>query len=169
MMNRGNISTYLIAGLVVLVIAGKWHYDKTLATQRATHEKAIAAMALSAKLYSDAVVERMKSAQRTAAQLDTEYSGKLNHALDENNRLRRSLADGHKRLQFAKSGLATCELSANRNSRSTSVGDGGEIRLSSEAGQLIYDIRAGILSDQAKLDYWQARAITLEKQCRLTP
>nr|WP_280528722.1 lysis system i-spanin subunit Rz [Providencia huaxiensis] len=120
-------------------------------------------------MHSDAVIERMKSAQRTAAELDAEYSGKLKHELNENDRLRRSLANGDRRLQFAKADLATCKLSASRNTGSAGVGNGTEIRISAEAGQLIYDIRAGIISDQAKLDYWQARAIRLEKQCRLIP
>ncbi|MGF7482719.1 lysis system i-spanin subunit Rz [Providencia sp. SP181] len=133
------------------------------------HETTITAIALEAKMHSDAVIERMKLAQRAAAELDAEYSGKLKHELNENDRLRRSLANGDKRLRFAKADLATCKLSASRNTSSGSVDDGTEIRFSAEAGQLIYDIRAGIISDQAKLDYWQARAIKLEKQCRLTP
>ncbi|MEX9845407.1 lysis system i-spanin subunit Rz [Providencia rettgeri] len=168
-MNKSGLSTYLVIGLALLVIVGKWHYDKKIAVQTAMHETTITAIALEAKMRSDAVIERMKSAQRTAAELDAEYSGKLKHELNENERLRRSLADGDKRLRFAKADLATCELSASRNTGSAGVGNGTEIRFSAEAGQLIYDIRAGIISDQAKLDYWQARAIRLEKQCRLIP
>lgn len=169
MMNKSGLSTYLVIGLALLVIVGKWHYDKKLAVQTAMHETTITAIALEAKMHSDAVIERMKLAQRAAAELDAEYSGKLKHELNENDRLRLSLANGDKRLRFAKADLATCKLSASRNTSSGSVGDGTEIRFSAEAGQLIYDIRAGIISDQAKLDYWQARAIKLEKQCRLTP
>lgn len=169
MMNKSGLSTYLIIGLALLVIVGKWHYDKKIAVQTAMHETTITAIALEAKIHSDAVIERMKSAQHAAAELDAKYSGKLKHELNENDRLRRSLANGDKRLQFAKADLATCKLSASRNTSSGSVGDGTEIRFSAEAGQLIYDIRAGIISDQAKLDYWQARAIKLENQCRLTP
>lgn len=169
MMNKSGLSTYLIIGLALLVIVGKWHYDKKIAVQTAMHETAITAIALEAKMHSDAVIERMKSAQRTAAELDAEYSGKLKHELNENDRLRRSLANGDKWLRFAKADLATCKLSASRNTGSAGVGNGTEIRFSAEAGQLIYDIRAGIISDQAKLDYWQARAIKLEKQCRLLP
>lgn len=169
MMNKSAVYVYLIIGLSLLVVMGKWHYDKKIALQTVMHETTISAIALEAKLHSDAVIERMKSAQRTAAELDAEHSGKLKDALDENDRLRRSLANGDKRLQFAKADLATCELSASRNTSSASVGNGTEIRFSAEAGQLIHDIRAGIISDQIKLDYWQDRAVKLEKQCRLAP
>lgn len=169
MINKSGFSTYLIVGLLLLTVGGKWYYDKQIAVLNTTHQTTINAITLEAKRQSDAAAERMRTAQRRAAELDAEHTGKLNNALEENNRLRDSVRDGTKRLRLAGADLATCELSAGRNTGSGSVGDGTEIRLTEKAGWIIYDIRAGIISDQAKLDYLQDRVRTLEKQCRVSP
>ena len=168
-MNKSGFSTYAIVGLMLLAVGGKWYYDKKIAVLTTAHQTTINAITLEAKRQSDAAAERMRTAQRKAAELDAEHTGKLNDALEENNHLRDAVRDGTRRLRLTGADIATCELSAGRNTGSGSVGDGTEIRLTEKAGWIIYDIRAGIISDQAKLDYLQDRVRTLEKQCRVSP
>lgn len=169
MINKSGFSTYLIVGLLLLTVGGKWYYDKQIAVLNTTHQTTINAVTLEAKRQSDAAAERMRTAQRRAAELDAEHTGKLNNALEENNRLRDSVRDGTRRLWLAGADLATCELSAGRNTGSGGVGDGAKIRLTEKAGRTVFDIRGGIISDQEKLDYLQDRVRTLEKQCRVSP
>lgn len=168
-MNKSGFSTYAIVGLMLLAVGGKWYYDKEIAVLTTAHQTTINAITLEAKRQSDAAAERMRTAQRKAAELDARHTGKLNNALEENNRLRDAVRDGTRRLRLTGADLATCELSAGRNTGSGRMGDGTEIRLTEKAGWIIYDIRAGIISDQAKLDYLQDRVRTLEKQCRVSP
>ncbi len=169
MMNKSGFSTYAIVGLLLLTVGGKWYYDRKIAVLTTTHQTTLNALTLAAKQQSDAAAERMRTAQRKAAELDARYTGKLKDALEENNHLRDAVRDGARRLRLTGADLATCELSAGRNPGSGSVGDGTEIRLTEKAERTVFDIRAGIISDQAKLDYLQSRVRELEKQCRVSP
>lgn len=169
MMNKSGFSTYAIVGLLLLTVGGKWYYDRKIAVLTTTHQATLNALTLAAKQQSDAAAERMRTAQRKAAELDTRHTGKLKDALEENNHLRNAVRDGARRLRLTGADLATCELSAGRNTGGGSVGDGAEIRLTEKAERTVFDIRAGIISDQAKLDYLQSRVRELEKQCRVSP
>ncbi|HDT0623609.1 TPA: lysis protein [Morganella morganii subsp. morganii] len=169
MMNKIGFSACAIVGLLLLNVGGKWYYDRKIAVLTTTHQTTLNTLTLAAKQQSDAAAERMRTAQRKAAELDARYTGKLKDALEENNHLRDAVRDGARRLRLTGADLATCELSAGRNTGSGSVGDGAEIRLTEKAERTVFDIRAGIISDQAKLDYLQSRVRELEKQCRVSP
>ncbi|EFN7977813.1 lysis protein, partial [Escherichia coli] len=87
--------------------------------------------------------------QRELAALDAKYTKELADARAENDDLRRKLsAGGRVRVE------GRCPP-ASGHATTGGVGDGATVELSSAAGQNILDIRAGIISDQAKLKYLQ--------------
>jgi prophage endopeptidase len=46
------------------------------------------------------------------------------------------------------------------------VGDAATLDLTPDAGQSVLDIRAGIINDDAKLDYLQSYVTDIVKQCK---
>ncbi|WP_374051401.1 lysis system i-spanin subunit Rz [Xenorhabdus taiwanensis] len=113
-----------------------------------------------------AAIQQMKDAQNRAAQLDEYYAGKLAHVTEENTVLRTDIIAGHRRVQIAAANLATCQLTQNRDTRPRRMGDGTQVELTAKAGRAIYDIRTGIIKDQAKLDYLQQYIRDVVQQCK---
>ena len=68
MMNKSGFSTYAIVGLLLLTVGGKWYYDRKIAVLTTTHQTTLNALTLAAKQQSDAAAERMRTAQRKAAE-----------------------------------------------------------------------------------------------------
>ncbi|MCW7550916.1 lysis protein [Photorhabdus sp. APURE] len=124
---------------------------------------------ISHKAQSDTTVaiQKMKIAQDIAAELDRHYSEELAHAQAENTALRTDIATGQRRMRIASADLATCQLTSSRNSSTSSMGDAAEIGLTAIAGRTIHDIRAGIISDQTKLDYLQHYVREVVQQCKI--
>lgn len=85
--------------------------------------------------------------------LDTQTTKDLNEKLTENNRLRGDLATAE-RMRFTG---AKCPKRSTSDQASTtgSMGDGAGVELTDEARQAVFDIRDGIIKDQAKIDYLQ--------------
>ncbi|EJJ4071267.1 lysis protein, partial [Salmonella enterica] len=97
--------------------------------------------------------------QRDVAALDAKYTKELADAKAENDALQRRLAAGG---WVRVKGRCTVPASATSASPG-SVGDAATVELSKLAGQNVLDIRAGIISDQAKLRYLQEY---IRAQCR---
>ncbi|PHM25150.1 lysis system i-spanin subunit Rz [Xenorhabdus budapestensis] len=159
--------------IVTLVIGGcfGWWGHRSLflsevANLKQQHSAQIAAIYQKTSQETLSAIQQMKDAQNRATQLDEYYSGKLAYVTEKNTALRADIAAGHRRVQIAISNLATCQLTQNRNTSSYSVGDGTQIELTAKAGRTIYDIRAGIISDQAKLDYLQQYVREVVRQCK---
>ncbi len=160
--------------MVGLFIGGSlgWWGHRTLSLSEVANlkqQQAAQLVAINQKARSEtlAAIEQMKEAQDRAAQLDEYYSGKLVHVTEENTALRVDIAAGHRRVQIAAANLATCQLSQNRDPRARRVGNGTQVELTAKAGRAIYDIRAGMISDQAKLDYLQQYIRDVVRQCKL--
>lgn len=85
------------------------------------------------------------------AKRDQQHTQELNNALAENKTLRDAVTSGNRQLRLAKAGLATCTLSASTNASAPGLGNAAAIQFTPEFGSDIYDIRAGIISDQQKL------------------
>ncbi|CBJ80519.1 hypothetical protein XBJ2_680006 [Xenorhabdus bovienii str. Jollieti] len=158
---------------VSLVIGGcfGWWGHRSLFLSELTDLKqqhATQIVAINQKAHSEtlATIQQMKDAQNRVAQLDEYYSGKLTHVTEENAALRADIAAGYRRVQIAAANLATCQLTQNRDTSSRSVGDETQVELTTKAGRAIYDIRAGIISDQAKLDYLQQYVLEVVRQCK---
>ncbi|EDR5178691.1 lysis protein [Salmonella enterica] len=102
------------------------------------------------KLANDTISD-MEVRQRDVAALDAKYTQELADAKAENDALQRRLAAGGRvRVE------GRCTVPASTTSASPgSVGNAATVELSPLAGQNVLDIRAGIISDQAKLKYLQ--------------
>ncbi|MEX0444923.1 lysis system i-spanin subunit Rz [Xenorhabdus sp. SGI246] len=159
------IVTFIIGGCF-----GWWGHRSLFLSEVANlkqqHSAQIAAIYQKASQETLSVIQQMKDAQNRVAQLDEYYSGKLAHVTEENAALRADIAAGYRRVRIATANLATCQLTQNRNTRSRSVGDGTQVELTAKAGRTIYDIRAGIINDQAKLDYLQQYVREVVRQCK---
>ncbi|WP_340613544.1 lysis system i-spanin subunit Rz [Xenorhabdus thailandensis] len=156
-----------------LVIGGSlgWWGHRTLFLSEVAdlkQQQAEQLVAINQQAHSEtlAAIQQMKDAQNRAAQLDEYYSGKLAHASEENAALRADIVAGHRRVQIAAANLATCQLTQNRDTSPRSMGDGTQVELTAKAGRAIYDIRTGIIKDQAKLDYLQQYVRDVVQQCK---
>ncbi|MBD2779870.1 lysis system i-spanin subunit Rz [Xenorhabdus szentirmaii] len=162
--------TLLIISLAIGSILGWWGHRfwflNEVAMLKQQHAEELVAINQKARSETLAAIRQMRDAQDRAAQLDEYYSGKLAHVAEENVALRTDIAAGYRRVQIAAANLATCQLTQNRNTGARSVGDGTQIEFTAKAGRAIYDIRAGIIRDQAKLDYLQQYVRDVVRQCR---
>ncbi|ECF5835271.1 lysis protein, partial [Salmonella enterica subsp. salamae] len=100
---------------------------------------------------ANATITDMTKRQRDVAALDAKYTKELADAKAENDALRRKLDNGGRVLVKGK-----CPVSSSAETASTSrVGNAATVELSPGAGQNVFNIRAGIISDQEKLKYLQ--------------
>lgn len=146
---------------------GWWVTDKdataAIATLNNQHAQDLKAISDKAQQDTADAIAKMKTAQSDLAALSQTAQEKLTHAQTENDALRADVASGKRRVQFAKADLATCKRSATTVSGAGGVVDATTLELSADAGRNILDIRAGIISDQAKLDYLQSYIRILQK------
>ncbi|EBP5363882.1 lysis protein, partial [Salmonella enterica] len=96
-------------------------------------------------------ISDMKTRQRDVAALDAKYTKELADAQTRNTDLQRRLAAGGRvRVE------GRCSVPTQTETASTSrVGNAATVELSPVAGQNVLNIRAGIISDKAKLRYLQ--------------
>ena len=94
-------------------------------------------------------IATMQHQQQEVAALDAKYTRELTDARLENDRLRADVAAGARKLRIK----GTCSVS--KAPASTGVGDGATVELNREVGSTVFDIRAGIISDQQKLRFLQ--------------
>lgn len=100
---------------------------------------------------ANATITDMQVRQRDVAALDARYTKELADAKAENDALQRRLDNGGRVLVKGK-----CPAPASTETASTGgVGHDGTIELTSVAGRNVLGIRAGIVSDQAKVKYLQ--------------
>lgn len=166
-------SQLLITGIICAMASGfivyqaqNMRFERKISDNQAAFDRTLSAITTKAQQDTADAIQRMKDAQAAAADLDAKATQDLAHAKAENDRLRADVAAGTRRVRLASADLATCKLTAGRNSGTGGVGDGAEIELSSGAGSNVLSIRDGIISDQAKLDYLQAYVRDVVKQCK---
>lgn len=152
----------LIAVLISLSIgagAAWWieglRWDTNVADLKLKHGEALKAISDKALADTETHITTMKAFQKRLAELDKQYSEDLANAQAENNRMRDDVIAGTRRVRIAAANLATCQLTKSGDSTTGGVGNGTTVELSQAAGRNIFDIRAGIISDQAKLKYLQ--------------
>ncbi|EAB9908234.1 lysis protein [Salmonella enterica subsp. enterica] len=154
-MNR--ITTGVIASLLIVVAALAWatdHYHSNAVRFRQQRDTVTHKLAL-----ANATITDMTKRQRDVAALDAKYTKELADAQTRNTDLQRRLAAGGR---VRVKGRCTVPASATPASTG-SVGDAATIELSPVAGRNVLGIRAGIISDQAKLKYLQGYIRT---QCK---
>ncbi|EBY1954703.1 lysis protein [Salmonella enterica subsp. enterica serovar Sandiego] len=146
-MNR--IMTGAIASLLIVVAALAWttdHYHGNAVKYKSQRDTATHKLTL-----ANATITDMQTRQRDVAALDAKYTKELADAQTRNTDLQRRLAAGGR---VRVKGRCTVPASTTPASPG-SVGDAATVELSPGAGQNVLNIRAGIISDQAKLRYLQ--------------
>ncbi|EAU4681820.1 lysis protein [Salmonella enterica] len=154
-MNR--ITTGVIVSLLIVAAALTWiadHYHGNAVKYKDQRDTATHSL----KLANDTITD-MQTRQRDNAALDAKYTKELADAKAENDALQRRLdAGGRVRVK------GRCTVPVTTTTTSTgSVGDAASVELSTDSGRNVLDIRAGIISDQAKLRYLQQY---VREQCR---
>ncbi|EAM3195578.1 lysis protein [Salmonella enterica] len=154
-MNR--ITTGVIVSLLIVIAALAWatgHYHGNAVKYKEQRDTVTHKLAL-----ANATITDMTKRQRDVAALDAKYTKELADAKAENDALQRRLAAGGRVRVKGR-----CTVPASTTSASPGgVGDAATVELSPGTGQNVFDIRAGIISDQEKLKYLQEYIRT---QCR---
>ncbi|EEN6978625.1 lysis protein [Salmonella enterica subsp. enterica serovar Enteritidis] len=154
-MNR--ITTGVIVSLLIVIAALAWatdHYHGNAVKYKEQRDTVTHKLAL-----ANATITDMTTRQRDVAALDAKYTKELADAKAENDALQRRLAAGGRVRVKGR-----CTVPASTTSASPGgVGDAATVELSPGTGQNVFDIRAGIISDQEKLKYLQEYIRT---QCR---
>ncbi|UZJ58185.1 lysis protein [Pseudomonas sp. KU26590] len=138
------------AGATVAWIWQANAYGTVIAANEASRQADLASIASAGAEQARTALAKQQDAEQRLAALDrtaTEEKVKTNA---ENETLRRAVADGARRLRIAGS----CGSGGGNVSKATSasgVGDAGSVELSAAAGRSVFDIRAGIIGDQAAL------------------
>ncbi|EDQ6556630.1 lysis protein [Salmonella enterica subsp. enterica] len=154
-MNR--ITTGAIVSLLIVAAALAWttdHYHGNAVRYKDQRDTATHNLKL-----ANETIDDMQVRQRDNAALDAKYTKELADAKAENDALQRRIAAGGR---VRVKGRCTVPASATPASPGN-VGDASTVELSTVAGQNVLDIRAGIISDQAKLRYLQQY---VREQCR---
>ncbi|OHG64180.1 lysis protein, partial [Salmonella enterica subsp. enterica serovar Muenchen] len=142
-MNR--ITTGVIVSLLIMAAALAWttdHYHGNAVKYKSQRDTASHSLTL-----ANATITDMQTRQRDNAALDAKYTKELADAKAENDALRRKLDNGGR---VRVKGRCTVPASTTTASPG-SVGNAATVELSRDSGQNVLDIRAGIISDQAKL------------------
>lgn len=134
--------------LVSLIVAGRLanHYRNNAITYKGQRDTATHKLTL-----ANATITDMTKRQRDVAALDAKYTKELADAQTRNTDLQRRLAAGGRvRVE------GRCPVPTQTETASTSrVGNAATVELSPGAGQNVFNIRAGIISDREKLKYLQ--------------
>lgn len=151
-----------LAGLVVLILvlmasaAGftwqvqEWRMGKRLAELSLTHQADLAAISNAANTQTRQALEKQQAAEQVRADLDAKATKEKANDLAENERLRRAADDSARRLRIAGS-CRTDSRNVPSSTSTTSLGNAGTVELAPTAGRAVFDIRAGIIADQAAL------------------
>ncbi|WP_161793947.1 lysis system i-spanin subunit Rz [Pseudomonas sp. 11/12A] len=132
-----------------------WRYGKQLAEQSGAHQADLTAIGNAAAEQIRTALEKQQVAEKTRDDIDAKATKEKTHDLAENETLRRAIADGARRLRIAGS----CSANSGNvpvTASTSSLGNGGAIELDPAAGRTVFDIRTGIIADQAALRVLQA-------------
>lgn len=134
-------------------VAWAWQanaYRAQLASQAAAFQADLTTIANASAAQARKALQAQQRMQQALTDLDRQHTQEKEQANAENEALRRAVADGTRRLRIA----GTCPASAGHVPDSTgtaSVGHAGTVELAPVAGRAVFDIRAGIVADQAAL------------------
>lgn len=159
-MTPTSIKLVLVGVLALLLLTAgatwkvqDWRYGKQLADQAGLHKDDLTAITNAAADQVRAALEKQQVAEKTRDDIDAKATKEKMHDLAENETLRRAVADGARRLRIAGSYRAG---DVPGTASTASLGNGGTVELAPAAGRAVFDIRAGIIADQAALKVLQA-------------
>lgn len=145
----------LLCGALLGALASWWLTDNKftadIATIKQHHAEDLKAISDEASAQRDKNAALEHSLANAIAKSDQQHTQELTDALAKNQALRDSVTSGDRQLRLAKAGLATCNLSKGADTSASGLDNAGTITFSNDFGRNIYDIRAGIISDQQKL------------------
>jgi len=152
-----------LAGALLLLLATAggvwkvqdWRYGKQLAKQSAAYQADLTSISNAAADQVRTALTKQQAAEKARDDLDAKATKEKTNDLAENETLRRAVADGARRLRIAGS-CSTNSGNVPGTASTTSLGNGGAIELAPAAGRAVFDIRAGIIADQAALKALQA-------------
>lgn len=138
------------AGATVAWIWQANAYGKVIAANEASRQADLASIANAGAEQARRALAKQRNAEQRLAALDRNTTEEKVKANAENETLRRAVADGARRLRIAGS----CSAGGGNLPEATStagLGDAPSVKLAAAAGRAIFDIRAGIIADQAAL------------------
>lgn len=144
---------YIAALLIGATGAWMWQansYGKILADSNASHQTDLTNIANAGAAQVRQALEKQQHAEQALADLDQKAQKEKTDGLAENEKLRRAAADSARRLRIAGS----CRASGGDvpgTASASGLGDAGSVELSAASGSTVFDIRAGIIADQAAL------------------
>ena len=150
--------------LIVLLMTGSgaaawcWQansYGKTVSDNKASYQADLTLIANAGAAQARKALEQQQIAEQALADLDQKAQKEKTDGLAENETLRRAAADSARRLRIAGS-CRTSSGDVPGPASSTSLGNAGTVELSAASGSTVFDIRAGIIADQAALKILQA-------------
>lgn len=147
----------LLIGLAVGWTVNGWRLDATLNAERQAHSDTLGEVARASEAHLRTQQEQRLLLEQRLADLDTTQYKELTDAQEENDRLRGlyTAADSElKRLRIDVK-VARADAIVSATTSPGGVGDGTSVELTDRAGRAVWDIRAGIIRDQAKLAYLQ--------------
>lgn len=154
---------YIAAMLIGATGAWVWQansYGKIISDNEASRQADLALIANAGAAQARQALEKQQAAEQALANLDQKAQKEKTDALAENERLRRAAADSARRLRIAGSCRAGGG-SVPGTAGTASLGDAGTVELSAASGSTIFDIRAGIIADQAALRALQVYAMNV--------
>ncbi|MNL20002.1 Bacteriophage lysis protein [compost metagenome] len=153
--------------VILLLMAGSgavawcWQanrYGQVISMNEASRQADLTKIANAGAAQARQALEQQQAAEQALAALDQKAQKEKTDGLVENERLRRAAANSARRLRIAGScGSDSGHLPG--DSSTAGLGDAGTVELSAAAGSAVFDIRAGIIADQAALKALQAYAL----------
>ena len=134
------------------IVAGK---EKIISDNKANYQADLTTIANAGATQARQALEKQQQAEQALANLDQKAQKEKTDGLAENEKLRAAAADSARWLRIAGS----CRSGGGdvpSPSSASSLGDASTVELSAAAGSTVFDIRAGIIADQAALKALQS-------------
>jgi len=151
------ILPYIVALLIGAAGAWMWQansYGKIIADSNASHQADLTNIANAGAAQVRQALDKQQHAEQALADLDQKSQKEKTDDLAENEKLRAAAADSARRLRIAGS-CRSGGGDVSSPSSASGLGDASTVELSAAAGSTVFDIRAGIIADQAALKVLQ--------------
>lgn len=133
-------------------------YTRKLAAQSSAYQADLLNIVNAGADQNRRALEQQQAAEARAAASDERYTKEKAHDLAKNEKLRRAVADGTRRLRIAGTCPANSDGGGNLSGTTSTagLGDAGAVELTGAAGRSVFDIRAGIIADRKALKALQS-------------
>ena len=163
-MTPGQILAAILVGAAISAASTwqvqDWRYAGKLADQAEKFQTDLTTISNAANNQTRLALEKQQTAEQARADLDAKSTKEKANDLAENERLRRAADDSARRLRIAGSCRADSE-NVSSSTSTASLGNAETVELTPTAGQTVFDIRAGIIADQAALRTLQAYVLNV--------